>query len=242
MCGRLTREQGADMEFSERHRLSGADLDLLNLGLTWNAAPGQPLPVIVEDAQGRPHVRHMQWGLRARHGDGPKPINARAETLLQRAMFRNLVPSRRCLVPATGWYEWRPEGGKRQPYYLSVTDHPLFTFAGLYDAWIDNDGAVVGSYCIITTTPAPSIAHVHDRMPVVLAPDDEARWLDRGLRDPRAVLPLLRAYPDDRLTSHRVGAGVNRTGNDGPDLIRFAGGRLAIEPAVTQVAMALGAA
>lgn len=239
MCGRLTREQGADMEFSERHRLSGADLDLLNLGLTWNAAPGQLLPVIVEDARGRPHVRQMAWGLRARHGDGPTPINARAETLLQRQMFRHLLPTRRCLVPATGWYEWRPEGGRRQPFYLSVTDQPLFTFAGLYDAWIGEDGAIVGSYCIVTTTPAPSISHVHDRMPVVLAPEDEARWLDRRLRDPRAVLPLLCPYPDDRLTSRPVGTGVNRPGNDGPDLIRPAALRSAGIPLVTQVALPL---
>lgn len=242
MCGRLTREQGADMEFSERHRLSGADLDLLNLGLTWNAAPGQLLPVIVEDARGRPHVRQMHWGLRARHGDGPTPINARAETLLQRPMFRHLLPTRRCLVPATGWYEWRPEGGKRQPYYLSVTDHPLFTFAGIYDAWLEADGTIVGSYCIITTIPAPSIAHVHDRMPVVLAPEDEARWLDRDLRDPRVLLPLLRAYPDDRLTSHPVGAGVTRAGNDGPDLIQRRPGQASGSGVPTQAALPLGAA
>ncbi len=241
MCGRLTREQGADMEFSERHRLSGADLDLLNLGLTWNAAPGQLLPIIVEDAQGRPHVRQMSWGLRARHGDGPTPINARAETVLQRPMFRHLLPGRRCLVPATGWYEWRPEGGRRQPYYLSVTDQPLFTFAGLYDAWVGEDGAIVGSYCLITTTPAPSIAHVHDRMPVVLLPEDEARWLDRDRRDPREVLPLLAPYADDRLTSRRVGPGVNRAGNDGPDLIQPSGRRHPTGSLALQAALPLGA-
>lgn len=238
MCGRLTREKTPDDDdFSERHRLSGRDLDQLKLGLTWNATPGMLLPVVVEGSSRQPHVRPMRWGLLQRNGDGPNPINARAETLLQKPMFRMPFRRTRCLIPATGWYEWKTEGGRRRPWYLTTTDHALFTLAGLYDAWRDEDGEIVASYCIITTRPADTIAHVHDRMPVILRPEDEARWLDRSQRDPRTLLPLLRPYAPDRLTCHPVGPMVGNPANDGPELIAPIGEKEQVATGPTQLAL-----
>lgn len=218
MCNRLTRDESEVDEFSERHRLTGDDI--ARLLPTWNASPGTDQPVVAMDSAGRVRIIPMRWGLRSRSGDGPVPTNARAETLAQRPMFRPLLARRRCVIPASGWYEWRREAVGRRPYFLTATDRSLVGFAGLYDAWRDEDGMLEATYCIITVPAAPAIADVHDRMPAILRAADETVWLDGRAADARRVLPLLRSYPDDLLMAHPVGPGVNDPRRDAPDLIR----------------------
>ena len=218
MCGRYMI--AGHQELSERFQLRQIPL---NLFPTYNAAPSQELPVVVEHDDGDRELRLMRWGLVPRWrkvGGGPPmaPINARAETLLDKPMFRPLVGTKRCLVPAEGFYEWRREGSRKQPYLFRLRDEGLFAFAGLYDALPDEEEGA--SFTIVTTAPNRLVAPLHDRMPAILRPEDEDDWLDRGLTDPHAAQALLQPYPDEEMTSMPVSAAVNNTRNNGAELIQ----------------------
>jgi len=226
MCGRLRREwdeKEIPKEWFTQMEIA-IELDRIKplYKPTYNAAPGQHHPVIVQNRDGENIIRLMRWGL-VRPGatkGTPKPIDARAETILRKELFRDLVPGRRCIVPVSGYYEWRTEDGRRVPYSIRSADGRLLWIAGLYDAWTNGDGTTTETYCVITTTPSPEIAHIHDRMPVLLqSRDDQFRWLDRKERDLSRIMPLLRPYPGERLTYWAVSDLVNNVRNDGRELI-----------------------
>lgn len=203
-----------DIEFyCERVGISREDIDRLKRP-TYNAAPGQAQPVVVQERGGRNRVMQFTWGLRSRDGKGPTPINAKGETIWEIGMFRRLLVRSRCLVPSSGWYEWRD----RQPYFLRPAGlGPLFSFAGLFDAWLE-DGRVTGSYCVITVAAKPEIRDIHNRMPAILHPDEEAIWLSRRTLDPRRLTRLLRPY-EEHVAFHPVSRKVNNPKADGPELI-----------------------
>ena len=216
MCGRYVVE--GFQELSERFQLRQVPLELFP---TYNAAPSQLLPVIVEAEDGERRLRLLSWGLlpRWRKPGGDRtvaPINARAETLLEKPMFRPLVRGKRCLVPANGFYEWRREGSRKQPYLVRLRQGELFALAGLYDELPDEEG---GSYTIVTTAPNALVAPLHDRMPAILRPEDEDDWLDRGLTDPEAAKALLRPYPPEAMELVPVSPAVNDVRNDGEELV-----------------------
>lgn len=217
MCGRYVI--AGTTELSERFQLRHIPQSLFP---TYNAAPSQHLPVVLQREDERV-LELLLWGLipRWQRKDGgatPTPINARAETLLEKPMFKSLVTKKRCLVPANGFYEWRRTGGPKQPFYIHPTDQPLFAFAGLYDEQPNDDGEVIGSYTIITTSPNELMTRIHDRMPVVLRREDEADWLDPAVTDP-GIVALLQPYPAEAMAAEPVSTAVNNTRNDGPDLI-----------------------
>lgn len=219
MCGRYVLEAPEDL--SERFQLRQLAIQLPH---TWNVAPTNQMPVIVEDREGEREAKLMQWGLIprwAKPGDkkGLAPINARAETLSEKPMFRNLVKRNRCLVPANGFYEWKNLGDHKQPYYITVPDDPLFAFAGLYEQSTGADGEPVESYTIITTEPNELMSTLHNRMPVILHPGDEQEWLDPDVTDPAQVERLLVPYPADEMQAFPVSRKVGNTRNNGPDLI-----------------------
>ncbi len=220
MCGRYVL--GAPEDLSERFQLRQLAIQLPH---TWNAAPTNQLPVIVENEEGEREAKLMQWGLIpawAARQTGKKPlapINARAETLNDKPMFRNLIKRRRCLVPANGFYEWKNLGDHKQPYYITVPDDPLFAFAGLYDSFVDDRGEPVETYTIITTEPNEQMAKLHNRMPAILHPGDEAEWLDPDITDPAQVERLLVPYLANEMRAYPVSRRVGNTRNDGPDLI-----------------------
>ena len=218
MCGRYMIV--AHTEFSERFQLRQIPLTLFP---TYNAAPSQQLPVVIERDGGR-ELRLMRWGLVPRWrktgaGRAPEPINARAETLFEKPMFRSLARTRRCLVPANGFYEWQRLGGTKQPYFIHPTDQETFAFAGLYDEAPGEDGQPLASYAIITTGANEAMAPIHDRMPVILRPEDEADWLDSAITDP-AITALLRPYPAEATAATAVSTAVNDTRHNGPELIQ----------------------
>ena len=218
MCGRYVLEAPEDL--SERFQLRQLAIQLPH---TWNAAPTNTLPVIVEQ-DGEREAQLMQWGLIprwAKPGDkkGIAPINARAETLSEKPMFRNLIKRNRCLVPANGFYEWKNLGDHKQPYYITVPDDPLFGFAGLYDTYANEQGEETGTYTIITTEPNELMSALHTRMPVILHKEDEEEWLDPEVTDPLQVERLLVPYPADEMEAYPVSRKVGNTRNDGPDLI-----------------------
>ncbi|MGC4191771.1 MAG: SOS response-associated peptidase [Thermomicrobiales bacterium] len=192
---------------------------------TWNAAPSQVLPVLVEsEDEERIDVTGMSWGLVPRWtkpSEKPKvaPINARSETLAQKPMFRSLVRRNRCIVPANGFYEWKKDTDGKQPYYIHLRDEPMMFFAGLYDQATKDDGSPLLSYTIVTTRANDTMADLHDRMPVIVPPDDVEHWLSRSETDVDALDYLLQPAPEDAIDMHPVSKAVNSPANDTPDLI-----------------------
>jgi putative SOS response-associated peptidase YedK len=201
------------------------DIQQQQLTLTprYNVAPSQSMPVVVRNSPNR--LVEMQWGLIPSWSKEPRAqfstINARAETITKSPVFRGPFKSQRCLVPASGFYEWqRTEHGK-QPFCIGLKDTDLFAFAGLYDIWHDADGNELYSYTVITTTPNDLVASIHNRMPVILYQEDENLWLDKQT-DPARLLALLKPYPADAMQAYPVSRAVNNPANEGAELMRAA--------------------
>lgn len=205
-------------------------------GPSWNVAPSRrvlalvgprPGPAQPEGQPGRLLVA-FQWGLVPAWARDPsignRMINARAETLATKPSFRTVLGRHRCLVVADGFYEWRadPAGGRRrQPFFFRRADGRPLLFAGLWERWHDPERPEdeLRTCTIVTTDAGPDVAFVHDRMPVVVEPDEADRWLDRSQRDPGAVTDLLRPAPAGVLVSRPVGTSVNDPRRDGPELL-----------------------
>jgi putative SOS response-associated peptidase YedK len=222
MCGRYVIE--GTTELSERFQLRHVPADLFPEPATYNAAPTQILPVIVEDDAGERVVLPMQWGLipRWRPADGKRslaPINARAETILEKPMFRGLLRSKRCIIPASGFYEWRKIDGRKQPYYITSDDGGLWGLAGLYDVTHDEGNRAAGSFSIITVGANELVAPLHERMPAILNREHEEEWISRDVTDPLQVERLLHSYPEAEMELYPVGSAVNNTRHNGPELI-----------------------
>lgn len=217
MCGRYT------LLGTTRHLVETFDLvpPAFELEPRTNIAPGQPVLVVRPEGSARvADVAH--WGLVPSWVKDPnafsRPINARSETVAEKPSFRGAFHRKRCLIPASGFYEWRAEGTQKQPYYIHPTGHPLMAFAGLMEDWQGPGGEVMISACILTTTPNAIMAPIHDRMPVILPPAAWTLWLDPGAQG-RELQGLLRPCPDHALTAHPVGPAVGNPRNQGLDLM-----------------------
>ncbi len=191
----------------------------------WNIRPGQSNPVIVN--QGNKEIELMVWGLLPHFATDEqykyKTINAKAETVDTLPTFRHSFVKKRCLVPATGFYEPDKINFVKQPFpwhYFKMKDNSIFSFAGLYDVWKDkNNGKEIHSYSIITTVPNPIVGKYHDRMPVILEKEDEDIWLNPDIFETDKRRPLLKPFPDDKLEEWEVGAKVRNPRNDYPEVI-----------------------
>jgi putative SOS response-associated peptidase YedK len=189
----------------------------------YNLAPTDPLLIVVGGDEGR-RVGSVRWGLipswAARAADGARMINARAETVATSPAFRAAFLRRRCIVPADGFYEWDRVGGTRQPWLLRPPGDGVLAMAGLWSTWRDPaTGLRVPSAAVITTVANGPVGRIHDRMPVLLARDAWARWLDPATPDPTELLGLLVPAPDDVLAMVPVSRAVNSVRNDGPHLV-----------------------
>jgi putative SOS response-associated peptidase YedK len=179
MCGRFT----ATFEFSDIRVRWNLDRDLPRYTPRFNVAPetSPNIPVIVR-RKGANECRFMQWGLIPSWAKDPtignQTINARAESLTEKPAFKHLVGSRRCIIPADGFYEWRKEGKRKVPMWVYLKTKEPFGLAGLWDVWRKPDGKKVESFTIITTEPNELVRPIHNRMPVILQPEDEEQWLD----------------------------------------------------------------
>ena len=187
----------------------------------FNIAPGSTNPVIV--AHERAESVMMQWGLVPHWARDIKaaqrPINARAEGIEEKPMFRDLLRSKRCIVPASGFFEWKQEGGRKVPFYFHVRDDPVFAFAGLYDIWSNPAGTTLSTYTIITTAANELMAPIHNRMPVILTQENEFRWLAREPLSPDEMGALLQPDTTGRLESYMVSSRVNSPAIDDETLI-----------------------
>lgn len=191
-------------------------LDQPNFPPRYNIAPTQPVPV-VRIEEGRRRFVLMRWGLLPSWVKDPKEfplvINVRSETARQKPSFRAAFLRRRCLMPADGFYEWQRAGAAKQPYLFRRPDRGIFAFAALYETWIGADGSEIDTVALFTTHANGPMAGVHDRGPVILSPQDYARWLDAD-SDMDAMEALLKPPADDFLELVPIGTAVNRVAND----------------------------
>lgn len=185
----------------------------------YNIAPTQSIPAVRVDADGGRRLAHLRWGLvpgwAADPGIGNRMINARSETVETKPAFRAAFRGRRCLLPADGFYEWKKEGARKQPFHIRRRDEAPFAFAGLWEYW-ERDGEIIESGTILTTEANGTMRPLHERMPVILDPADYAAWLDPANRDVQGLKALLRPCGDDVLTASAVGALVNNPRHDDP--------------------------
>jgi putative SOS response-associated peptidase YedK len=223
MCGRFTI--AVTIGLYERFLVPNREFDILP---RWNVAPAEEVPaVIAGDGEETRELLMMQWGLVPAWARLPAfhpLINARAESLAEKPIFRDLLRARRCLIPATGFYEWQHEGKKRIPWYIRKKDRSLFAFAGLYD--IRGEENATSTFTIITTAPNALVKPLHNRMPVILHPDQERDWLAGAAIDPAGIQEYFLPYPAEELEAYRVSSRVNTTRAEGPDLIRPVSGGL----------------
>jgi putative SOS response-associated peptidase YedK len=233
--------------------------DLPQLAPRYNIAPTQPVLIVREN-------RHLDWARETTHvvwglippwakdtKIGFKMINARADTVAEKPAYRHAFKRRRCLVPASGFYEWKKvpapatrkpskendlfacEGAEpwdepgtaspgsstsqkliREPYYIRLRDGELFAFGGLWELWDGPNGEQIESCSVITTTANPLLSDIHDRMPVIIAPENYERWLNCAEEDPDCVADLLGPYPADAMETYKVSSIVNNVRNDEP--------------------------
>jgi putative SOS response-associated peptidase YedK len=216
MCGRYTLTADGE-SVRAAYGLVDAPFDYRP---RYNIAPQQDVLVVANGRAGR-RAGIMRWGLvpnwAETPADGARMINARSETVHERAAFRDAFERRRCLIPADGFYEWRNAGGVKIP--MRVTrGGALFAFAGLWERWQRGDDAPLYTCTILTTSPADAIASIHDRMPVMLRPEQYDLWLDPD-SDAATLQSLLRPYEGDDLQAYVVSNLVNKVENDGPENI-----------------------
>lgn len=223
MCGRyVLAEDGEDIR--KRYH---ATTPLIEVDKRYNVAPTQTMPTVIREPEPKPHneIVTMRWGLIPHWAKEASTkytmINARADTIMEKVSFKRPFLNSRCLVPATGFYEWKTtEDGKKIPYYIHLRDEQLFSFAGFYETWRDpQSGQEIKTYSIITTEPNALMEKIHDRMPVILPKDEEEVWLD-PTTSANELQVLLKSYPAKEMDAYPVSTIVNRANIDSPDLLK----------------------
>ncbi len=222
MCGRYTFYSAS--EILKKYDLEKNDTLQLALEIpdNYNVSPGAHMPVIVRGSQEH-CLEFMVWGLvpswsKSSQSD-LKLINARSENLTEKPMWKRLLKSHRCVVPARGFYEWKTVDGKKQPYYITVKDDSVLSFAGLFDHWQDSEGVELLSYTIITTQPNKEMSDIHNRMPVILNKQAMELWLSPLELEPDQIHDILKSAPDGSLNLEKVSTKVNYSGHNEKELI-----------------------
>jgi putative SOS response-associated peptidase YedK len=221
MCGRFTLRAPASL-VAEQFAL----FDAPPFEPRYNIAPTQPVVVVrqagVEASIPRELV-WLRWGLVPSWAQDPaignRLINARAETAAEKPAFRAAMRRRRCLVVADGFYEWQRTGGRKQPYFIHMRDDRPFAFACLWESWEGADHSALETCVILTTDPNDLMRRIHDRMPVIVSPNDYGRWLDPAIEKPDQLAALLRPYATDELIGYPVSPHVNSPAHDDPRCI-----------------------
>lgn len=228
MCGRYTLTNPDPVKLRQRFML-GESAEVPRMEPRFNIAPTDPILAVRRTDEGEREAGRLRWGLVpgrwAEKSSGRPLINARAEGLTSQPAFRESFAERRCLIPADGFFEWRRDEQGKVPYWISRPDGEPFAFAGIWAALPARasgpDGEKLHSCAIVTTEPNDLVRPIHDRMPVILAPDLEAAWLDPEA-DEGELLAMLRPIAPDLLTTREIPDLVNDVRNDGPELIEAA--------------------
>lgn len=188
----------------------------------YNIAPSQQAPVIREETAGKRIVVDARWGLLPSWAKEPEklahPINAKLETAAEKPMFRHALRHSRVLIPASGFFEWKPGPDHKQPYFIVPADGGLFGLGGLLEHWEGPEGTLF-TYTILTTAANDLMAPIHDRMPVIVAPQDYAACLDPSLTDPNLVREIASDLPSEQMRAYPVGRAVGNPRSQGPQLV-----------------------
>ncbi len=214
MCGRFSQSISATA-IADAFRVAPIDIPP-----HYNVAPSQTVAAVVRLPDADRQLQLLQWGLIPSWAKDPtigyKTINARAETAAQKPSFRSAFRHRRCLIPADGFYEWQHAADRKsnkQPYFISLQERQPFAFAGLYERWENPAGDILETCTILTTTANEIVSPIHDRMPVILAPDEYELWLEPGSKlDP--LQALLDPYPAAAMQVYPVSTLVNSPKHD----------------------------
>jgi len=221
MCGRYTL-QASPEELARQFSVEVEDPSLFKP--RYNIAPSQNVAVVrlKPDTSQRELVR-LRWGLIPSWSKDPKiaysTINAKAETVAEKPAFRSAFRKRRCLIPADGFYEWQKQGRQKQPIYICLRDRRPFAFAGLWEHWEPKYGEPIESCTIITTEPNELMKPVHNRMPVILAPEKYDLWIDPAAQQMDSLQALLKPYPAEEMEGYPVSKMVNNPRFDAPQCL-----------------------
>jgi putative SOS response-associated peptidase YedK len=220
MCARFTRAATVDdmaalfqvMEFPEPEP-------------RYNIAPTQIVPAVrIQPERNKREWALLRWGLVPSWAEdlkmGNSLINARSETAAEKPAFRSAFRARRCLIPADGFFEWQKQGAKKQPYYVRMKNGKPFAFAGLWESWKMDEEKTIETFTLLTTTANGVVKPYHERMPVILKPENFELWLDPSIHEPKTVQPLLKPFPDEDMTAFPVCMWVNSPRNEGSDCIK----------------------
>lgn len=217
MCGRFTLRASPSLvgqAFGVTHIPEAAP--------RYNIAPSQSVACVRQLAGANRELVYLSWGLVPSWAKDPaigvRPINARSETAAEKPTFRKPIRERRCLIVADGFYEWKLEGKRKQPYFIHRRDDQPFGMAGLWERW-KRDDQTIESCAILTTSANAMMASLHERMPVILNPTDFQRWLDPEVRDVSGIVNLLVPLATDDLVAAPVNTIINNPRNDSPACI-----------------------
>ena len=216
MCGRFSLFEDIG-SLQEQFQFEFTD----DIEARYNIAPGQDILTVIDRGEGRIGAK-MRWGLIPFWADdekiGYRMINARAETVDEKASFKHALKQRRCLILTDGFYEWKKDGKLKQPYRFGMKNKKTFALAGLWENWI-KDGKNITSCTIITTSPNKVTEKIHDRMPVILPEDRLDMWLDRSMDDTSKLKELLVPYDAKTMEAYPVSTAINSAKNEGKELI-----------------------
>lgn len=216
MCGRF----GLWLEEGIFHRFNIADINV-TVPTSYNIAPGMNSFLVTRNSPNKGEI--MRWGLVPPWAKdvriGYKMINARAETITEKPMYKNSFKNKRCLIPFNAFYEWKKEGKEQTPYLFHDKANPYLSFAGLYEVAQDGDGKELKSFTIITTKANSSMKGIHERMPVILKPEEEDLWLDKTTPESK-LLELLDGYKSKSFEAYVISNHINSAGNNDSNLIK----------------------
>lgn len=210
MCGRFALKENPKKLAEYFHAA-----DVLEFSPSWNIAPSTKICTITDDENNIRHLRRMRWGLPSWAKDGSKSnklSNARGETVAEKPSFRNAFKYRRCIIPASGFFEWKTDKGIKYPWFISYKSGEPFAFAGLWESWHPQDGETEDACCIITTEANKLMQPIHDRMPVILDPDQWNTWLSPKEKQSEVLLPMIRSHDPKSMQVWPVTRELNRVG------------------------------
>jgi putative SOS response-associated peptidase YedK len=218
MCGRFTFAISPEL----LAEIFGVTV-LEDIPTRYNIAPSQQVSIIRETASGGRYLSSVRWGLVPHWAKdlsiGSRMINARCETVHEKPAFRQAIRCRRCILPASGFFEWAATPTRKIPHYITIWDGSPLAFAGLWDSWKTPEGESLETCAILTTSANSLMAPIHDRMPVILHHTEFDLWLDRAANNPEKLQRLCQPYPAELLQEWEVSTMVNNPAHETPETI-----------------------
>ena len=220
MCGRYTLFTDIE-EIKERFDIQGSFDE--EYQFSYNIAPSQSVLSVINDGA-RNRLGYLRWGLipfwAKDEKVGYKMINARAETIAEKASFKNAYKKKRCLIIADSFYEWKKTPERKIPMRIKLKNHAPFGMAGIWESWKSPEGRSIYTCSVITTVPNELMTSIHDRMPVILKPEDEKDWLNPSINDAAYLQQYLKSFDSEQMEAFEVSTDVNSTKNNSPNLIQ----------------------